>query len=207
MRWFNRRAKKKYEEWLEIQSKLKVADIILLREKGDFTSSVIRRFTKSYWSHVALVFVVPDKNFLFNNYLIIESNQTGLEIHRIQKYTKHLNRFDIGVKRVSGLDKQTREKVVAFMLNNLDQKYDAARILGFLLKSFDIDLTKGLSPLFVNDQDFVCSTFIQKAFFDAFGKKRDLVDFSSKKEDDMEYLIPKDIAKSKNCKWLYNKHH
>jgi hypothetical protein len=207
MRWFNRRHKKKSEDWIKIQSKLKVADIILLREKGDFISSVIRRFTKSYWSHAALVFVVPDKKFLFNNYLIIESNQSGLEIHRIQKYTKYLNRFDIAVKRVPGLDKKIREKVVAFMLNNLDQKYDVARILAFFLKSFDLDLTKGLAPLFVNKEDFVCSTFIQKAFLDAFREKKKLVDFSSEDEDDIEYLTPKDIAKSKNCKWIYNKHY
>lgn len=216
MLWFSRRYKKKYKEWLGVQSKLKVADIIFLRERGDFTSWVIRKFTNSHWSHVALVFAVPDKKISFNNYLIIESNQSGLEIHRIQKYTKHLNRFDIAVKRIPGLDKQTREKVVAFMLNNVDKEYDVKRILGFFLKSFDLDLTKGLTPLFVNKEDFVCSTFIQKAFYQAVAddKKKDVL-FSQDQDlktahdikESLDYILPKDVAKSKNAIWIYNKHY
>ena len=222
MRWFNRRHKKKYEKWKNFQPNLKVADIIFLRERGNFTSWLIRKFTKSHWSHVALVFAVPNKKLLFNNYLIIEANQTGLEVHRIQKYTKHLNKYDIAVKRVLNLDKQTRERVVTFMLNNVDKKYDLTRTIAFVLRSFDLDLTKGLSPLFVNKNDFTCSTFIQKAFYQAVSRDKkknvlftDKLKFDSKGnikeegvlEDHLDYITPKDLAKSKCCEWLYNKHY
>lgn len=222
MRWFNKKQKKRYQKWLKFQGQLQVADIIFVRKKGAFSSWLIRKFTKSYWSHVALVFAVPNKKLLFNNYLIVESNRSGLEVHRIQKYTKKLDYYDIGVKRVPNIDKETRKRVIAFMLNNVDKRYDLTRILGYLLKGFEMDLTKGILRFLVNKQDFVCSTFIQQAFYQAMNKNRkndvifqDNLDFSNKGEvikknlsfvdEHLDYVSPKDIAKSKKAKWLYNK--
>ena len=164
---------------------------------------------------------MPNKKGLFNNYLIVEANRRGMEIHRIQEYTKRLDLYDIGVKRVPGLDKETRERVVAFMLNNVDKPYDYTRIFGFLLKSFDWDLTKGLAPMFVAKEDFVCSSFIQKAFYQAVeGAKKLKVIFNNGLKFDchgnmksgesiekhLDYVTPKDVAKSDNCVWLFNKH-
>ncbi len=223
MRWFNKIQKKRYEKWLNFQNQLQIADIVFVRKKGAVSSWVIRKFTKSYWSHVALVFAVPNKKLLFNNYLIVEANRTGLEIHRIQKYTKRLDYYDIGIKRVPNIDKKTRKRVIAFMLNNVDKKYDLTRILGYLLRGFEMDLTKGILRFLVDKQDFVCSTFIQQAFYQAMNEKRkkdvifqDNLDFTKKGkiinkenaliDDHLDYVSPKDIAKSKNAKWLYNRH-
>lgn len=222
MKFLNWRYKKKYKEWMDFQPNLKVADILFFRRRGGFISWLIRKFTKSYWSHVALVFAVPNKKKLFNNYLIIEADRYGLLIHRIQEYTSRLDIYDIGVKRVQGLSREERERVVAFMLNNVDKEYDLTRTFGFFLKSFDWDLTKGLTPMFVDKEDFVCSTFIQKAFYQAADSSKKLkVVFNddlkldskgnlagaSEIEKHLDYVTPKDVAKSKKAVWLFNKHY
>lgn len=215
MGWLENRYKKKLDEWNRFESKLQLADIIMVRTKRSFIGWAIRKLTKSYWDHVALVFAVPNPQVQFYNYLIIEANRKGLEVHRIQEYTKNFRRYDIGVKRVPGMDVATRERVLAFMLNQVDQPYDVSRILGFVLRSFDLDVLKNFSNLFVDRKDFICSSFTQKAFYEAFSDdcKQDVVfregAFKRKKtkesfEELLNYVSPGDIAKSDKAKWLYN---
>jgi len=215
MGWLENRYKKKLEEWGRFEPKLQLADIIMVRTKRSFIGWAIRKLTKSYWDHVALVFAVPNPQVQFYNYLIIEANRKGLEVHRIQEYTKNFRRYDIGVKRVPGMDVATRERVLAFMLNQVDQPYDLPRILGFVLRSFDLDVLKNFSNLFVDRNDFICSSFIQKAFYDALpdDRKQSVVFreglFRRQKTKEafaelLNYVSPGDIAKSDKSKWLYN---
>lgn len=208
----------KIRDWQKFEKKLQLADIIMVRTKRTWIASMIRRITGSYWDHVALVFAVPNPKLSFYNYLIIEANRTGLEVHRIQDYTKDFKHYDIGVKRVMGMDEQTRERVLAFMMNQVDQPYDISRILGFFIRSFDINVLTNFSKLFVDKNDFICSAFIQRAFYDSFPeatksqvlfaeglskRKKKNVDFESL----LNYVSPADIAKSDKCKWLYNQHY
>ncbi len=117
MGWLENRYSGKLEAWEKIEPKLQLVDIILVRTKGTFIGWAIRKLTKSYWDHVALVFAVPNPKLQFYNYLVIEANRKGLEVHRIQEYTKNFRHYDIGVKRVHGMDDATSERVLAFMLN------------------------------------------------------------------------------------------
>lgn len=215
MAWLENRYKSKFVDWKKIEPTLQLADIIMVRTKRSFIGWAIRKLTKSYWDHVALVFAIPNPKLQFYNYLIIEANRKGLEVHRIQEYTKNFRHYDIGVKRVPGMDVATRERVLAFMLNQVDQPYDLPRILGFVLRSFDLDVLKNFSNLFVDKKDFICSSFTQKAFYEAFpDSAKDTVVFrdglikgKNKKESFEEllgYVSPGDIGKSDRAIWLYN---
>jgi hypothetical protein len=201
--------KERLAKWKGIESKLKIADIILTTDKQSYLSAAIRKATKGHWSHAALVFFIPNKKLLFNNTLVIEALDNGIEIHRIQKYTRYLDQFDIGVKRVPGLTDELREKVLAFMLNNVDVPYDFTRLFAYLLKKILGNFVEKYKERLINKDDFVCSTFAQKAFWNAMpeDKKASVIfkkDFKS--EFSLEEVTPADIARSKNCIWLYNPH-
>ncbi|HOX97324.1 MAG TPA: YiiX/YebB-like N1pC/P60 family cysteine hydrolase [bacterium] len=215
MNLFERKYAKKHREWQRFEHKLQLADIILVRTKKSLIAKIIQKITGSYWDHVALVFMVPNKKLSFYNYLVIEVNRKGLEVHRIQEYTENFRNYDIGVKRIMGLDDATKKKVLSFMLNQVDKPYDMPRILGFLLRSFDVNILKNFSHLFVDKQDFICSTFIQEAFLKAlpqdqqdkamFVKLKNKRDNKNTDNDDLlNYVSPADVAKSANAKWLYN---
>jgi hypothetical protein len=215
MNLFERKYAKKHREWQRFEKKLQLADIILVRTKGTLVTRIIRKITGSYWDHVALVFMVPNPKLSFYNYLVIEANRKGLEVHRIQEYTENFRHYDVGVKRMPGLTHETQKKVLSFMLNQVDRPYDAPRILGFLLRSLDVNILKNFSHLFVDKQDFICSTFIQEAFLKALPEdqrsKAMFINFKksknkklSDKDDLLNYVSPADVAQSDNSKWLYN---
>jgi hypothetical protein len=69
------------------------ADIILTHG-GGLTSRVIRRFTRSYWNHAAIVFVLSDKAKAsrgeqpqgYQSTFILEAEPQGVDAHSIDKY-------------------------------------------------------------------------------------------------------------------------
>ncbi len=206
---------KRQIEWQGIEPNLQVADIILVRDNEAPLSKVIRKSTNSYWSHVAMVFFVPDKELSFDNILLIGAEHRGIEIHRIQRYTHNLDRLDIGVKRIPGLPLKTRERVVSYVLNNIDIPYDFARLFGFFFRYLFTQLRKKhqdpehIKKFLINRDTFICSTFIQKAFFEAVPQeKRHAVMFNKELPTPLalEEVTPADIARSSTCQWLYNPH-
>lgn len=203
---------KRAAAWAKIEPQLQVADIILVRDRS-LLSRTVRSVTKSYWSHAVIVFAVPNSATLFNNILVISAEDGGIEIHRIQRYTKHFDHFDLGVKRVPGLSREIQEKVLSYVLNNVDIPYDYMRLFGFLLYFFLNKFRKNsqahLLKRFTNENAFVCSSFIQKAFYEAVPKeKKDSAVFTKNRSSKffLEEVTPADIARSSNCVWLYNPH-
>ena len=207
--------KEKMANWEKIESKLQVADIILVRERR-LISKVIFKGTDSYWSHSLIVFSVPDKKSSFKSILVVGAEARGIEMHRIQKFSKKLNNsYDMGIKRVPNLSKETREKVLAYMLNNVDIPYDYSRLLAFFInylkRLFQRKKNKKnhLKRSLVNRGAFICSSFIQKAFFEAMpNNEKDSVLFieNLNARAFLEEVTPADIANSKNCDWIYNEH-
>ncbi|MBU0731805.1 hypothetical protein KKC88_02895 [Patescibacteria group bacterium] len=204
------KAEEKYKEWQNFEPNLRLADIILVhRNKGAIVRSIQKR-TNSYWNHVALVFFTPEKKHAFNNYLIIEANLKGIEIHRIQKYSHHFDEYDIGVKRFPGLDDEKRRKILAFFLNYLDSHYDMTRLVGFWFRIFMNKAFNRYQHRIINKDEFICSTFTQKSFYQAFPPEEykkalfkevegDILDLSS-----LEEINPADIANTKKLKWVFN---
>lgn len=204
----NKRAKEKYLEWKKIEKKLQVADILLLRRRRSFLSKQIRIATNSYWNHTAIVFRIPNEQNQTRNVLIIEALH-GIEIHRLESYTKKLDIYDIGVKRVPGLNKELQKKIITFMLDNVDTPYDYTRLLGIFIRHY---LWKSLLKYrehLINKDYYVCSSFTQRAFYRAMpeNRKKDVLFRKDVISDlDLEDIAPGDIAKSTNCKWIYNPH-
>lgn len=203
-------SQKRAQDWVKMEPQLQVADIILTREKS-ILSAAVRKVTGSYWSHASIVFAVPDKNVFFNNTLVISAEEKGIEIHRIQKYTQHFDFCDLGVKRVPGLSDEIREVVLSYVLNNVDIPYDFSRLFGFVFKYLENKFVKKeinhMNKSFFNENAFICSSFIQKAFYAAAPvEKKESVIFKEDRSDSffLEEVTPADIANSKNCDWVYN---
>lgn len=198
---------KYYNKWDDVIENLQVADIILTTKYKSIFSRSIRKATKSNWSHVALILKIPEETAFNKKILIVEAVKNGIQIHRIQKYTRHRDKFDIGVKRVPGLSEKTRKKVLAYMLNNVDTPYNYTRLLLNLLQTVNILAPKTSSKI-ANSDDLVCSTFTQKAFFNAVpaNKKKDMIFRENEVHvEHIEDLAPAEIANSNKAIWLYNK--
>lgn len=203
-------AEKRFRKWKEFEPELRLADIILVhKNKGPIVRS-IQKNTDSYWNHSALVWFTPEKKHAFNNYLIIEANLKGIEVHRIQKYTHHFDTYDIGVKRMPGLDDEKRRKIMAFFINYLDTPYDMTRLVGFWFRTFMNKAFNRYQHRIINRDEFICSTFTQKAYYQAFPPEEykkalfkevegDVLDLSS-----LEEITPADIANSRKLEWIYN---
>jgi hypothetical protein len=204
--------KKRLEAWKKIESKLQIGDIILTRDTSALLSRSIRKVTGSYWNHVLLVFFIPDQRTLFNNTLLISAETHGIEVHRIQRYTHHFDHVDLGVKRVPGLSDELKDKIVSYAFNQVDIPYDYTRLAGFILKTIENVVSPGnrhLRKFLVNQDAFICSSFVQKAFYDALPPERKYSVIFKNEFDatsSLEDITPADIARSHNTEWVYNAH-
>ena len=199
-------------EWPDIEQKLMVGDIILSHARKGLFSKLIQKKTGSYWSHAALIFE-DNRVIKFGSPLIIEGYSHGIEIHRLKKYSDRLELFDIGVKRFPGLSKEERLKFVkSFMWNNIDAPYDHRRIWTYMLTGSAETkgkLTQKLRYRSINQEAFICSTFVHKAFHH-FKKHRKIAgEFTDKMHRELaleEEVSPGTIAQDENFDWIFNKH-
>ena len=181
------------------------ADIILVHTRGNFIRYLIRKLTNSYWDHVAMVLFPKDYGRGRQYNQIVEAvYPRGIEIHKLDKYFKDPERYDVGIKRIPLLDDETRKRVVQFMLMNVDAPYYKGSKIGFVLAF----LSKKFSAKFLMRQRFCSSSFVQKSFYDAVNweQKNRMIfrnDFISSME--LHITTPADIAKSNNAKWIYGR--
>jgi|WetSurMetagenome_2_1015567.scaffolds.fasta_scaffold115982_2 hypothetical protein len=206
-RWGKRRDR----AWQKVQPQLEVADIFLTRDTSSLLSGTIRKVSNSYWNHSGLILFTSKNKYFFKNILIVSAEDHGIEVHRIQKFTKRFDFVDIGIKRVPGLSEELRKQVARYMFNNLDIPYDYTRVLGLLIKFIQSRITKSeahLRQLLTNKDAFICSSFIQKAFYQSVPQemKERVIFKEGGKESEFEEVTPADIAHSKACKWVYNAH-
>ncbi|MFC1640465.1 hypothetical protein ACFL2D_00265 [Patescibacteria group bacterium] len=186
---------------------LQVADLVLVRTKGNFLRYLLRRATNSHWDHVALVIFPRNYKKGYMNNLIVETrDERGISIHKMEKYVNFPEKYDIGIKRVPGLKHDVRKRIISYMLMNVDAPYYRLKHRRFLLAI----VSKKYSEKLFGRQRYCCSGFVQKAFYDA-------ADWSSRekyvfREDYLspielqDITTPGDIAKSNNAKWIYNPH-
>ncbi len=210
--------KARYKTMRAALSNLKIGDIILVHTKGYWISKLIRHTTSSYWSHVALVFEVIPNNTDYPDILLIEALNRGIEIHRIEHYLKKPKKYQIGIKRVPVLTDEERDRFRGFFLEAVDTPYDFSRLFSYFTKKivdhfFGPEIVNWVTKHVIDIDQFVCTTFAQRAFYLAVSKeKRDLVLMRKKDKQlnflfQMEEISPKDYAESENSVWLYNPHH
>ena len=187
--------------------RLEEADLIFVRNKKSLLRYFLRRSTKSYWDHIALVLFVKDlkKDHLHN--LIIEAvDPSGIEIHKLDKYLCDPDKYEIGIKRVPNLSPEIKNRVMSYMLLNVDTPYYKFSFIKFALAN----LFGWYGEVLLARQRYSCSGFVQKAFYEAAGweERDDFIfreDFLSPIEL-QEITTPGDIARSDKSKWIYNKH-
>jgi hypothetical protein len=197
--------------WLAFRGQVRIADIFLVHDRKGLVEGFIRHSTKSYWNHSFIVLETWDR-LPFGGPLIVDIGIDGVAIHRLKKYTDEPERYDFGVLRYPGLTaKKEQEFVRGFILGNLDTPYDFRRILGLIFKSIaQRMLSKRLfisaAGLFINDQYFVCSSFVHKAFHRFREQPSGMLDTETLKElrGNEEMYTPADIASDPIFTWLFN---
>lgn len=193
---------------------LHAADIVLVRHKKNLTRSLLRKVTNSYWDHSTLIMFGKKPERGYNNNIIIEAIQYGIssslrrgvEIHRLDKYLYDPEKYDIGIKRVTWLDDEMRDRVRAFMLMNVDSPYYPLYLSKFLLAA----LLPSYAKRVLRRQRYSCSGLVQKAFYEAADwETRSRLIFGNPSYTPIELqeiTSPADIARSKQCTWVWNRH-
>lgn len=198
-------------------AEVKIGDIVLMRHEVGRIESAIREATHSYWDHTALVFRVLEDSHGHRVILIIEALPHGISVHRLQKYLREPDQYDIGIKRMPILSDENRERFMGFFLDVLDTPYDFTRIAAYFSRKFVHFLGGNRAEDFVtkrviNVDQFICTSFAQRAYYLAVPPNmRDKTIFRENSDDlnfltRMEYISPGEVARSANTEWLYNPH-
>ena len=206
----------KYKDIYKALPNLKIGDIFLIHTRGYWISKLIRKTTNSYWSHVALVFeVIPNKTD-YPDILLIEALDRGIEIHRLEHYLRHPKKYSLGIKRLPILNDAERDRFRGFFLDAVDTPYDFSRLFSYFLKKFvqrvfGEGITNWITKKVIDVDQYICTTFAQRAFYLAVPKeKRDKVLMRSGENLNfllqMEEITPGDYATSENTIWLFNPH-
>jgi hypothetical protein len=194
-------------------------DIILTRGNY-FSSRIIRWVIGSFFSHSALVFLVPQPDNELNNTFVLESMPTGIGLAKLKTYIGGKRPTeDIAILRMqgAGIDDAYFKQVGALMLDYVKTSYDFGRAinLGFNLffslrhkfskSGRNFSILKEWAP-----SQFICSGFIQYGFVEALRRKggnpqavifRD--DLNPNDREGLLAISPQDIANSTKPKWLY----
>jgi hypothetical protein len=151
-------------------------DIILTRGNY-FSSRLIRLFIGGFFSHAALVFLLPQKQNGLNNTFILESMPTGIGPAKLKSYIGGQKPSeDVAILRMKGaeFDQAYFKQVGALMLDYVKTSYDFGRAINLGLslffglkrkwsrKSRRSGILKPWTPA-----QFICSGFIQYGFVEA----------------------------------------
>lgn len=197
---------------------LKAADIILVHIKGSPLRSLIRRVTKSYWDHAAMIVYSQDDYKLEHN-IIIENTKPlhswifflldyfpeGTEVHRLNKYLNNPKKYDVGVKRVLWLSDEHRRRISSFMISAIDTPYWHLSLWNFFMAW----IWPRYRKLFLRHQRWSCSALVQKAYYESVDNWPDRSKLVFKEGDlspiEMQDIVsPAEIANSANSEWIYN---
>jgi hypothetical protein len=165
--------------------KIKRGDILLVHTRRSFISSLIRKFTKSYWNHVG-VFVSKDNQW---PKWVIEALPGGIVGRPFElKYVKVIRgdrgrvleikpskKFRIAIARAKDLSYDQRKQISnkAYQWALEERGYDfLLLILGMILHLITF---RAFKPRWLNIKSrFICSELIATAFYEianiAFGK-------------------------------------
>jgi hypothetical protein len=210
---------------------LQRADVILFHSSRGLFSRAIRWFTKSPFSHAALLFLVPNRDEGFDNCFVIESSIGGVDIENFRNYALS-GRYVLAIKRLEKpwFSTAYQKRVRGVMLNYIKAEYDyftigriaisvlrrvlfgiRVRLRGLRDSIEDIHARKSLVP-----GEFICSGFLQYGFFktvesgiisgDLPPETIEEVRFGISDSNDAAALLattPEDLAASDNLQWHY----
>jgi hypothetical protein len=218
--------------FLEADEHLLARGDIVLSRSPTLSSWAIRVATGGYFSHAALVFLVPQPDDGFNNTFLLESTSSGVGLANLRSYIggRHPH-AEIAILRLEapGCDENYFKQVRGLMLDHVKAGYDYGRVLNLAL-SLNFGLRLGWSRLFNGSRSsmreairrtrkryvkwvppqFICSGFIQYGFVEAM-KRIDRSAASVLFKDGIEEgdrdailaVTPEDIATSSKLSWKY----
>jgi hypothetical protein len=142
-----------------LRSRLRSGDIFMC--SGDyFVSKAIRKFTKSPWSHVGIIFRIAP----LDRVLLLESvEDAGVRFAPLSKYTKDYEKGKpykgvLAVARHSGLNRDRVAKLAGFGMDELTRPYDVDEIAKIVAR---IALGRGRPK---RDREYICSELVYECF-------------------------------------------
>jgi hypothetical protein len=158
---------------------LQRGDVVLLKGRASIFSWAVRWWTRSEFSHAALVFSVPSTEDGFERTFLIEASIDGVDITDLRHYARDLSLiYDIAIKRCEQpwMTVDVQRSIRGHMLNYIKANYDYWTILGFMRRlTSRRSRPEGNSPEAQRKSlwrrrppnSFVCSGFVQYGFLAA----------------------------------------
>ena len=206
---------------------LQRSDIILVGGSG-LTSKIISYFTKSLFSHAALVFLISNKDKGFEHNFLIESVTSGVDVTAFDYYAAKSKNKPIAILRLEQewFDIPLQNQIRGSMLNYIKSDYDFMTILkitGYIVKKLFFGLKvrsikKSIQKGRRVPNQFICSGFVQYGYYSSVKKMTEAGDLSASAIDkvlfrsdlgqdsaDSELLsvTPEDLASSDKLSWKY----
>jgi hypothetical protein len=219
-------------EFLSLQDQQVRRGDIVLSQSATWTSWLIRKATGGFFSHAALVFLVPHPAEGYDSAFLLESTSAGVGLANLDSYVAGRRpNAAIAILRLEGeeYDEAYFKKVRGLMLDHVKAQYDYGRMLragisaafGFRLglararkgkhnsMRDAIRVTRRRTLNWVPPQ-FICSGFIQYGFVEAMrrmGRNPARVLFregvSPHDRDGLLAVTPEDVATSPILTWKY----
>lgn len=223
---------------MSVETFLKHAETLLMRSdvilsrSPTFSSWLIRLATGGYFSHAALVFLVPKPDDGFENTFVLESISSGVGLANLRDYIdRKRGHSDIVIRRLEApwFDDFLRSQVRGLMLDHVKAKYDYGRVFRMAL-SFLFGLRLGYSRMSKGKSrsmpeavmrthrgrakwvppQFICSGFVQYGFAEALRRNGLPMSHAIFKDDlsgtarsELLAVTPEDIATTAKLTWLY----
>ena len=147
-------------------------------------SRLIRWWTKSEFSHAALVFSIPSRDDGFERTFLIEAGLSGVDITDLEHYVVDRARsYDVAIKRCEAdwMSIPVQRAIRGTMLNHIKANYDYGKVVSMfrtLLANAVFGLTAGVEGIEnatrrsrriskTQPSRFLCSGFVQYGFFSA----------------------------------------
>jgi hypothetical protein len=193
---------------------------ILLSRSPTFTSQIIRFVSGQFFSHAAVVFLLPQKLEHFTHTFVIESLFRGVGIANLESYTSWRNPVEeVGVLRLQGREftKDFFRRANGTLLNEINKPYDFRRLWHLAWTSVFKPKSGGsqVHPKHRRfrrwyPRQFICSGFIQFGYHQAAVDEkidtRDIIltnGLANPSMDDLMGTTPEDLAKSDKLTWKY----
>lgn len=163
---------------------LRRGDVVLCKGKASLYSWAIRYWTKSHFSHAALVFALPSQDEGFERTFLIEASIGGVDLTDLKHYLVDASRaYDVAIKRLDQpwMTAKVQSAVRGHMLNFINASYDYLRVV-VLARSLLSNIVFGLNAPVVGIErairrsyrlsrvppaQFLCSGFVQYGFISA----------------------------------------
>ena len=193
---------------------------ILLSRSPLMGSRLIRIASGSFFSHAAIVFLLPQRHEHFMHTFVLESLFRGVGIANFETYVSGRNPVEeVGILRLEGkgFTQDFFKRANGILLDEVNKPYDFHRLWRIALSTvFGLQLAVQKMRRRPNiyrrwfPRQFICSGFIQYGLFQAaelsgIDPARVVLKngLSAPSTDEMLGIIPEDVAASDKLKWKY----